>query len=564
MWCVADTKGPKSRSTRPNATSRGSDGGLPPDSLIGSDGRTCRTPATPGRLQEGGRVRAGLPAAVPARRRLRCRPDPAAARCGSRPLDGGVGGAAGTAGCVGLADCAGSTCRHPPGVREVHGRGGQTGPMSPVSRGRKGKNKNKTAKSARQPVALDLFSADDTCDCPACSGEDFDPGRLIDEVLTGAADLLTSADPLEAEIAGSVFVSIGAMADDEFTEALAGEFIPEFEARACPETVAMLLAIGSVAPTGWARPRRRPPTGSSRLVFPGPGGRASWVSGYADDCWRLSDPAGTGSMLACAFHRAGRSHAVVVSVDHLDCGAATDILLLEADQLPQALEMIRSQARADGVEVTRNRWTGPSCAGRSKTLWTLGRSTTATVASVTSMSCPSTRTACRATRGGGGEGGGGGREGGGGGKEEGKGGEGGGGRGERRGREGGGGGGRREGGGGGRGEGGGGRGKGRREERKRGGGGQGGGEGGGGPGRVAPSPDAHPARPEQGARGPGRPCRPCRPGRAHPGRDAVAAGPRPGKAVARAPVTTMRRASPPATSGTLLSSPTTSAQLPSG
>src|SRR5512132_2252606 len=57
-------------------------------------------------------------------------------------------------------------------------------------------------------------------------------------------------------------------------------------------------------------------------------------------------------MLACSFHRAGRSHAVVVSVDDLDCGAATDILLLEADHLPQALEMMRSQARAGGVELT--------------------------------------------------------------------------------------------------------------------------------------------------------------------------------------------------------------------
>ena len=47
-------------------------------------------------------------------------------------------------------------------------------------------------------------------------------------------------------------------------------------------------------------------------------------------------------MLACSFHRAGRSHAVVVSVDDLDCGAATDILLLEADQLPLALEMLLS------------------------------------------------------------------------------------------------------------------------------------------------------------------------------------------------------------------------------
>src|SRR3954465_4834999 len=107
----------------------------------------------------------------------------------------------------GKSGCAGATCRPPQGVREVDGGGGQTGRMSPVSRGRKGKNKNKTAKSARQPAALDLFRAPDTCDCPACSAEDVDPRRLIDEVLTGAADLVGSADPLEAEIAGSVFVS---------------------------------------------------------------------------------------------------------------------------------------------------------------------------------------------------------------------------------------------------------------------------------------------------------------------------------------------------------------------
>jgi Plasmid pRiA4b ORF-3-like protein len=229
--------------------------------------------------------------------------------------------------------------------------GGQTGRMSPVSRGRKGKKK--TAKSARRPVARDLFSAHDTCDCAACSGADFDARRLIDEVLTGAADLVTSADPLEAEIAGSVFVSIGAMAGEEFDEALVGELIPAFEARACPEAVAMLLAIGSVAAD---RVGKAASAAADRLIeagLPRPG----WVGELgqpvtAEDCWRLSDPAGTGSMLACSFHRAGRSHAVVVSVDELDCGAATDILLLEADQLPQALEMLRSQARADGVEIS--------------------------------------------------------------------------------------------------------------------------------------------------------------------------------------------------------------------
>jgi Plasmid pRiA4b ORF-3-like protein len=225
--------------------------------------------------------------------------------------------------------------------------------MSPVSRGRKGKNKNKTAKSTRRPVALDLFSAPDTCDCPACSGDDFDPRQLIDEVLTDAADLVTSADPLEAEIAGSVFVSIGAMAGEEINEALVGGFIPEFEARACPESVAMLLAIGSVGPD---RVSKAASAAASRLVKAGIP-RPEWADELsqpvtADECRRLGDPAGAGSLLACSFHRAGRSHAVVVSVDDLDCGAATAILLLETDQLPQALEMIRSQARAGGFEVT--------------------------------------------------------------------------------------------------------------------------------------------------------------------------------------------------------------------
>jgi hypothetical protein len=116
----------------------------------------------------------------------------------------------------------------------------------------------------------------------------------------------------------------------------------------------MLLAIGSVAAD---RVGKAASAAADRLVEAGVP-RPGWAGELgqpvtAEDCWRLSDPAGTGSMLACSFHRAGRSHAVVVSVDDLDCGAATDVLLLEADQLPQALDMLRSQARADGVEVTQ-------------------------------------------------------------------------------------------------------------------------------------------------------------------------------------------------------------------
>ena len=70
------------------------------------------------------------------------------------------------------------------------------------------------------------------------------------------------------------------------------------------------------------------------------------------NCLRLSDVQGTASMLACSFHRAGRSCAVVISVDHQDCGAAGAIVLLDVDQLPEALQTMRAIGRDDGLEIT--------------------------------------------------------------------------------------------------------------------------------------------------------------------------------------------------------------------
>ena len=227
---------------------------------------------------------------------------------------------------------------------------GQTWRMSPVSRGRKGK---KTKNSTRRPVLVDVSGPQDECDCPACSGEAFDPQQMINDLIESGADIILSEDPLDAEIAGAVFVSFGEMAGEAFEEALVGGFIPEFEARASAEALAMLLAIGSVAegPSGkaaWAA--------ADRLVEAGIP-RPAWASELgegvmATDCWRIADPAGAGSILACAFHRAGRSHAVVVTVDHLNCGAADDILLLDGDALPEALETMRASSRDAGLDAT--------------------------------------------------------------------------------------------------------------------------------------------------------------------------------------------------------------------
>ena len=219
--------------------------------------------------------------------------------------------------------------------------------MSPVSRGRKGKRKTKPARRSPLPFAV---GAPADCDCPSCSGENFDPQRLIDEAIGAAASL--DEDPLDAELVGAIWMSTGARAGEGFEEALIGGLIQEFEARASSEAMAMLLAMGSVAED---RAGKEALAAAGRLVDAGVR-RPGWAAELAEpvtvtDCLRLSDTRGTASMLVCSVHRAGRSHAVVVSVDRLDCGAADDILLFGLDHLPQALEMIRDTGAADGFEI---------------------------------------------------------------------------------------------------------------------------------------------------------------------------------------------------------------------
>jgi hypothetical protein len=198
-----------------------------------------------------------------------------------------------------------------------------------------------------------MFDAPDKCDCPACSGADFDPRRLIDDLLADTADLVGCEDPLEAELTGAVFMSIGVSTGEVFENALVGGFIPEFEARASSEALAMLLVIASVA---GGRVGKEARAAVSRLVEAGVS-PPRWAAELNEpvtvgDCWRLRDSQGAASMLACSFHRAGRSHAVMMSVDHLDCGAAGEILLLDADQLPEAVEIMRAGGDS-GLEITK-------------------------------------------------------------------------------------------------------------------------------------------------------------------------------------------------------------------
>jgi Plasmid pRiA4b ORF-3-like protein len=222
--------------------------------------------------------------------------------------------------------------------------------MSPASRGRRGQKGTKS--THRAPALPGLFDTPDECGCPSCTGADLSPEALVAGLIAAGADLLGSEDPLDAEAAGAVFVSVSLLGGEALEEVLVGELIPEIEARGTSAALAILLAIGSMARS---RAGKAVSLAADRLGAAGVAPPA-WAAELAEpltvsDCWRLYDSKGIGSMLGCTFHRAGRAHAVVVGVNYANCGAADDILVLDVDQLPEAMEMMRADGREHGLEM---------------------------------------------------------------------------------------------------------------------------------------------------------------------------------------------------------------------
>jgi hypothetical protein len=248
--------------------------------------------------------------------------------------------------------------RHAQGVREVVRGVGQTVRVSPVSRGRKGRQTKKptrrTSPEAFSQVGLPDLFGEPECDCPACSGEEIDPDKLIDDLTAATTELAGADDPMNAEMMGAALVTTGMRAAEGFEEALLGDLVPRFEKRATTQALGALLAIGSIASEG---PGRAVLAAADRLVKSGieP---PTWAAELSQpvtvtDCRLFSDDGGSESMLMCTFHRASRTHTVLVRVDLLDCGAATDILFVDADQLPSVLETIQSTIGEDGEELTQ-------------------------------------------------------------------------------------------------------------------------------------------------------------------------------------------------------------------
>jgi len=97
---------------------------------------------------------------------------------------------------------------------------------------------------------------------------------MIDGLIAATADLVASDDPLDAELLGASFVSVCALIDPDFQGTSPIEaLIPEFEARANSEALAILLAIGSVADGAIGRGASAAAQRLARAGFP----RPSWA-----------------------------------------------------------------------------------------------------------------------------------------------------------------------------------------------------------------------------------------------------------------------------------------------
>jgi hypothetical protein len=180
-----------------------------------------------------------------------------------------------------------------------------------------------------------------------------DPEQMVAELVDSVGDLADCEDPLDAELAGALFVAMAMAGGDDVVPVFAEVFIPAIEARGNDAALMMLTAIGAAASGGFEQVAKAAVAAAGRLAASGVPVPA-WVRTLEQPLrggtfTRLYDVEGTMSVLLGSFARAGREHAVMVVVDHEDCGAADDIVLLDGADLPEGLEDIRDAGRRDGL-----------------------------------------------------------------------------------------------------------------------------------------------------------------------------------------------------------------------
>jgi hypothetical protein len=208
--------------------------------------------------------------------------------------------------------------------------------MSPASRRRK----SPKSPHSGQRVLRSVPTVPADCDCPECSGPEFDLAAFVAGLSTALADLLAADDPVDAELFGATLLAA------DLTEDIATELAKS----PTPESLAGLLAIGALDDRVLASPLL-----TAGIAAP------AWAAELAEPvtvelCRRYPGPTGETSTLMCLFRRSGQSHGFLVHVDHLDCDAAADIVVFAGETLAEATTLLRPDGAPVDLEPAEFRW----------------------------------------------------------------------------------------------------------------------------------------------------------------------------------------------------------------
>lgn len=201
------------------------------------------------------------------------------------------------------------------------------------------------------------------CGCPECAGGGVDPEQMLADLVDDASALAEIDDPLDAELAGAMFVAMSRADGDEWMAGFAGAFLPAVEARGSQAALTLLTAIGAmggdaanpVTETARAAAARLRAAGVAEPVWAGDLAQPLTAGPFT----RMHDDQDNLSVLIGVFQRAGRDHALMITVDHLHCGAAEDIYLLDTEGLSAAIAAIHRGARQDRVTIRTKKLGAP-------------------------------------------------------------------------------------------------------------------------------------------------------------------------------------------------------------
>ncbi|GAB3257162.1 plasmid pRiA4b ORF-3 family protein [Kineosporia babensis] len=227
--------------------------------------------------------------------------------------------------------------------------------------------KRRTGPTSADDIQVSRLSVvrdpDETCDCEVCKGENLDPEALLASIVDDVALLADEEDPLSAELAGAAFLSLSSSLGDEALDALL-EIVPAIEARGSREALTLLTAIAAMAGATAPPVATAAQAAADRLAATG-----ITAPAWADELTQpltagpfseLSDAARTLSILVLPLQRAERQHTLIIMVDHENCGAAGQIMLVDAEDLVSLVAALQMSTQQGGITLRTKKLSAPA------------------------------------------------------------------------------------------------------------------------------------------------------------------------------------------------------------